>query len=123
VLSIDSNRFIINNLRSLSVVRQEREKETRLTDGAVVLEGFGDLAAGQVTEVLHGRGARELQVRFLSHHSVSKEKALAVSSSVRRRQQREELREGAGRAVDTASAGRRVDSARLLTGYLLRLKF
>lgn len=41
-----------------------------LTEGAVVLEGFWDLTAGQVTVVSGGWGARELQIRLSGGNTI-----------------------------------------------------
>lgn len=62
------NAIIINKLRFRRQT-ESKAKETRLTQGAVVLQGFGDFSARQVAEVGHGRGARELQVGLGGHNS------------------------------------------------------
>lgn len=49
-LSIHIKPIIINKH---SKIEWRKNRKTRLTHGAVVLEGFGDLSAGQVTEVRH----------------------------------------------------------------------
>ena len=54
----------------------KREKETRLTHGAVVFEGFGDLSAGQVAEVGHRGRSRELQVSLLGHNPGHRQQTL-----------------------------------------------
>ena len=52
----------------MRIVGAKKEKETRLTHGAVVFEGFGNLSASQVSEVGHRGRSRELQVGLLGHN-------------------------------------------------------